>query len=69
MLIFKAIFTYLIDLRVKRQGLGIVSDKRNHIFQCLKGDYERKEGGGVGICIVYCVLKVICMSHWGYDFS
>ena len=30
--IFKSIFTYLVDLRVKRQEIDIVSDKRKNIF-------------------------------------
>ena len=52
MLIFKVIFTYLVDLRVKRQDLDIVSDKRKHIFNALKVTFRGKGGRGVDICAI-----------------
>ena len=62
MLIFKVIFTYLVDLRVKRQDGGIMSDKRKHIFNLLE---EKEGGGGIDICDIInsCVLCTYRYMH------
>ena len=59
------IFDYLVDLRVKRQKVNIVSDKREHILNALKVILRGKGGRGVDICDFSCF--VLCTYSYMYE--